>query len=169
MAPHGALTGEEQRTQGDENQRERTGGRCVETDLELVVDLGCEGLVAQDLEGTELGEHDQADQDGSPENGDAGLPDRDGPERPYPAEPETARHLLLRRVRRPQAGGDGKEDQRIDGQGHDQHGGPESADAGKDGPPPEAHHEIRDAKRDHDEDGQEPATRDIRPLDEPGS
>ena len=48
-----------------EDQGERAGGRLVEADLELVVDLGGQRLVAQDLERAELGQHDQPDQDRS--------------------------------------------------------------------------------------------------------
>ena len=151
----------------DQDDGERTGRRLVEADLELVVDLGRQGLVAEDLEGAELGQHDQPDQDRAPEDGQAGLTHGDGPERPDPAQAEAARHLLLRRVRRPQAGRDRKEDQRIDGQRHHQHGGPEAGDGGEDGLPSEAHDEVRDAERNHDEDGQETATRNVRPLDEP--
>ena len=46
--------------QEHQDEREGTGGRLVEADLELVVDLGRQRLVAQDLEGAELGQHDQA-------------------------------------------------------------------------------------------------------------
>ena len=168
VSPHGVLAGQQQRTEEHQDEGEGAGRRLVEPDLELVVDLRRQRLVAQDLEGAELGQHDQPDQDGSAEDGQTGLAHRDRPERAHPAQSEAARHLLLGRVRAPQAGGHREEDQGIDGQGHHQHGGPEPADGGEDGAPSEAHHEIRDAERDHDEDGEETAAGHVRPLDEPG-
>ena len=158
-APHGVLAGQQQRTEEHEDEGEGAGGRLVEPDLELVVDLRRQRLVAQDLEGAELGQHDQPDEDRSPEDRQPGLAHRDRPEGAHPAEPEAARHLLLRRVRRAQAGRHREEHQGVDGQGHHQHGGPEPADGRKDRSPSEAHDEVRDAEWDDDQDGEEPAAR----------
>ena len=71
-APDGALARQQDRPEQDEDQRERAGGGFVETDLELVVDLGRQGLVAEDLEGAELGEHTRPTRMAPPEDGEAG-------------------------------------------------------------------------------------------------
>ena len=165
---HGVLARQEQATEEHEDQGERAGGGLVEPDLELAVDLGGQRLVAQDLERTELSQHDEADQDRPSEDRRAGLSDGDRPEGVQAAETEAAGHLLLRRVRRAQAGGHGQEHQWVDRQGHHQDGGPEPADGGEHATPAEAHHEVGDAQRDHHQDRKEAAARQVGALHEPG-
>ena len=147
--------------------RRRHGG-VVEAHAELGVDLGGQGAETQDLEGTELGQHHQGHQHRSPENGQTGLADGHPPKGAQPSQPEAPGHLFLGGIGVAQAGRHRQEDQRVDGHGHDQGGGPEAAEGREDGPPAEAHDEVGYAQGDHHQHGPEPAARDVGALDEPG-
>ena len=143
-------------------------GRLIEADQELRIDLGGQGVVAQDLEGAELGQHHQPDQHRPAEDGQTGLADGDPPERLEPTESETPGHLFLRRVGVAQVGRHREVDERVHGQRHDQHGGPEPAQGREQRVPAETDHEVRDAEGDHDGDGPNGTARDLGAFDEPG-
>ena len=85
-----------------------------------------------------------------------------------PAQAQAARHFLLGRIGVAQARRHGQEDERVDGQGHDEDGRPEASEGGKDGAPPEADHEVGNAERDHHQHGPETPARQSGALDEPG-
>ena len=125
-------------------------------------------LEAEDLEGAELGQHDEGHEHRTAENGQPGLAHGHPPEGRHPAQAQTPRHLLLGRIGVAQARRHGQEDERVDGQRHDEGGGPESAEGREDGPPAEADDEVGDAQGDHHQHGPEPPARELGPLDEPG-
>ena len=162
------LAGQKERAEEHEDQGEGACGRLVEPHLELVVDLRGQRLVAEDLERAELGQHDEPDENGPTENGHLRLSHGDGPEGSHPTHPQTARHLLLCRIGRSETGGDGEEHERVDGEGHHEDCSPEPSERGKQGPPAETDHEVRDPEGNHHEHGEQATERQIGPLDEPG-
>ncbi len=168
MAPGGPLAEKDDEAERDEDQGESARRRLVEAHGELGEDLRGQRVEAEDLEGAELGQHDQCDEHRAAENGQTGLSHRHLPECRHPAEAQAARHLLLGRIRVAQARRDGQEDQRIDGQRHDENGRPEAPEGGKDGAPTEADHEVGYPERDHHQHGPVTPTRQPGALDEPG-
>ena len=124
-APGHGLPAEHDDAEHHQHQGQGPGGGQVERHLGLGEDLGGEGLVAEDLEGAVLGQDDQGHQEAAPEDGPAGLADRDPQEGADAAEPEAAGHLLLAGIGAPQAGRHRQVDQRVDGEGHDQYRAPE--------------------------------------------
>ena len=168
LAPGDGLSAEDHAAQDDQHQREGAGGGHVEGDLELGEDLGGEGLVAEDLEGAVLGQDHKRDQDAAAEDGAARLPDGHAQEGADPAQPEAAGRVLQARVRAAQAGSDGKVDQGIDGQGHDQHRALEPLHPGRDRRPPEADHEVGDGEGDHQQHRPDAAAGEVGALHQPG-
>ncbi len=112
-----------------ENEGERTGGRHLEH-VELGEDLGREGLVGEYLERSVLGEDHECDQQTTTQDGAPCLAEGDTEERLQPADTEAARNLLEARVRASQACGYRQVYERIDSEGHHEHGASESLHPG---------------------------------------
>ena len=85
-----------------------------------------------------------------------------------PADAEAARDLLLARVGGTEAGRHRQVDQRVHGEGHDQDGAAEALHPGPQRGPAEAHHEVGDRQRHHDQHRPDAPPGQVGPLDAPG-
>ena len=81
--------------------------------------------------------------------------------------PEAAGDLFQARVGATEAGRHREVDERVDGQGHDEHRPPEPLDPGAERRPAEAHHEVGDGEGDHDQDGPDVPAGQVGALDAP--
>ena len=94
-------------------------------------------------------------------------PSGDAPERPQSAGAEAVRHLFLGWVGVAQAGRHREVDERIDGQGHHQHGPPVPGHGRAERGPTETHDEVRNGERHHQQHCPDPAARKVGALDQP--
>ena len=166
-AAPGRLGDEQHEPEQDERDRERAGGRGAEADLDLGVDLGREGVEAEDLERAELGEQDQGDEEHSSDERGPDLVQRDAEERSRTAEPEPARDVLEPRVGGPERRRDRQVDERVAAERHHEHGAPVPVHGGLDRDPGVGEHEVRDRERQHEHQREEAPERYVGSLDEP--
>ena len=161
------LAGQHEEPEQHEHERERTGRRHVEGDIELGEDLGREGLVAEDLKRAVLGQDDERDEQTSAEDRPSGLAEGDPPERLQAPGAEAARDLLLAWVGAAEARGDRQIHERIDREGHHEHGAAEALHPCAERRPAEADDEVRDRERHDHQHRPDPPARQVGALDEP--
>ncbi len=168
LRPKEEVTAEDYDAQQDQYQRESTGRRDVERDVEFSEDLGREGLVAENLEGAELGQNHEADEDTAAKDRPPGLGERDPKEGLHPAEAETPRHFLESRVRATKTRSDGQVDEGIDRERHHEDRSLKAVDPRPERGPTEAHHEVGNREGQDHQHRPHVSTGQVRSLHEEG-
>jgi hypothetical protein len=154
-------------------QHEHTGqhvrGRAVERRPVLVIDPGRQRGEAQHLEGAELGQEMQPDQQGSAEHGRADTAQDHTPEDGPAVLAERVRHLLERRVEGAHCGHGREVDEGGVGERHDHHGPGIPLHGVRDGDPAVAVHEGGDRERRHEQHVPEASQWQVGALHQPGA
>ncbi len=162
------LRAQQQQAEADEHEREHRGGRRIEAELVLGVDLGRERAEAEQRERAVLGQQVQRDDQAAAEQRQPQLGQRHAPEDRERTEALAARHVLERRVGAPQRGDGRQHHERVVGEHAHEHRAPEALDAVVEADPGEAVDELRHGQGQRQQHRPEAAARQIGAFQQPG-